>query len=98
MVNNLLSLDLTMHILTQYLRSILALDLSLQCTRLLKEELDKPQPEITDSMIATVINMAKVELTWGEDSKSRNHLNGLMAMVKHRGGLQELELAMGTHM
>ncbi|KAE9364532.1 hypothetical protein N431DRAFT_520039 [Stipitochalara longipes BDJ] len=70
--------------------SPLATTLMVDAYALLNKKLNNPK-KITDSMFATVVNMAAVELVSRNYSKYQNHINGLKEMVRLRGGLSKLD-------
>ncbi|KAE9365587.1 hypothetical protein N431DRAFT_102171 [Stipitochalara longipes BDJ] len=69
-----------------------AIRLSMESCALLRKEIEKPNPVISDAMIATVINLSVVELSYGgQRSKYDNHMSGLEQMIRLRGGVENLE-------
>ncbi|KAE9368891.1 hypothetical protein N431DRAFT_347981 [Stipitochalara longipes BDJ] len=69
--------------------SLCALSLVSDCVTLLNNELNKPEPKVSDVMFATVVNIAAIELIWGNRSNYDNHLRGLKEIVRIRGGLDD---------
>jgi len=77
--------------LGEYPWSSCAVTLSMNCISLLRKEIDNPSGDVSDTMIATVVNMAAAELVFVRDPITfENHRRGLRQMVKLRGGVDKL--------
>ncbi|KAE9377806.1 hypothetical protein N431DRAFT_166662 [Stipitochalara longipes BDJ] len=71
--------------------SFRAIDLSLECARLLQEEI-RESKEVSDTTMGTVINIAFMELVFSRDcERYRSHMmEGLGKMISLRGGMDKL--------
>ena len=43
-------------------RSLLSISLMVEIVGLMRKEIDKPKPDVSDIMLATIINLARVEV------------------------------------